>query len=157
MRRARPYPCNGPSTSRVFRTINARVPCRTFVSFFIWVSNRSMALHLWESNRTVPAAAFAYSCALVPAPTHVRFRVVALTSGLGMITYLARAGTCTLAPGIVHDLGLTTVQMGYVFTVFQLAYALFEIPTAWWADRQGTRLVVSRIVLWWSCLTAATG
>ena len=73
-----------------------------------------------------------------------------------MITYLDRACIATLAPGIVRDLGLTTVQMGYVFTVFQLAYALFEIPTAWWADRQGTRLVLSRIVLWWSFLTAAT-
>ena len=74
-----------------------------------------------------------------------------------MITYLDRACIATLAPGITKDLGLTTVQMGYVFTVFQLAYALFEIPTAWWADRRGTRAVLSRIVLWWSCLTAATG
>ena len=74
-----------------------------------------------------------------------------------MITYLDRACIATLAPGIMRDLGLTTVQMGYVFTVFQLAYALFEIPTAWWADRKGTRSVLSRIVLWWSCLTAATG
>jgi MFS family permease len=64
-----------------------------------------------------------------------------------MITYLDRACIGTLAPGIMRDLGLTTVQMGYVFTLFQLAYALFEIPTA--------RL--SRIVLWWSALTAATG
>jgi MFS transporter, ACS family, glucarate transporter len=93
----------------------------------------------------------------MPAPTHARYRVVALATGLGMITYLDRACIATLAPGIVRDLGLTTVQMGYVFTVFQLAYALFEIPTAWWADRKGTRLVLSRIVLWWSCLTAATG
>ena len=93
----------------------------------------------------------------MPAPTHARYRVVALATGLGMITYLDRACIATLAPGIGRDLGLTTVKMGYVFTVFQLAYALFEIPTAWWADRRGTRLVLSRIVLWWSCLTAATG
>jgi ACS family glucarate transporter-like MFS transporter len=90
-------------------------------------------------------------------PTRTRYRVVALATGLGMITYLDRACIATLAPGIVRDLGLTTVQMGYVFTVFQLAYALFEIPTARWADRKGTRAVLSRIVLWWSCLTAATG
>src|SRR6187431_1442119 len=89
--------------------------------------------------------------------THVRYRVVALATGLGMITYLDRACIATLAPGIIRDLGLTTVQMGYVFTVFQLAYALFEIPTARWADRKGTRSVLSRIVLWWSALTAATG
>jgi len=74
-----------------------------------------------------------------------------------MITHLDRACIATLAPGIIRDLGLTTVQMGYVFTVFQLAYALFEIPTAWWADRRGTRAVLSRIVIWWSFFTAATG
>jgi MFS transporter, ACS family, glucarate transporter len=88
--------------------------------------------------------------------TRVRYRVVALVTGLGMITYLDRACIATLAPGIVRDLGLSTIQMGYVFTAFQLAYALFEIPTAWWADRKGTRSVLSRIVLWWSALTAAT-
>src|SRR3954447_19782109 len=90
-------------------------------------------------------------------PTRARYRVVALVTGLGMITYLDRACIATLTPGIVRDLGLSTVQMGYVFTVFQLAYALFEIPTAWWADRRGTRSVLSRIVIWWSCFTAATG
>lgn len=74
-----------------------------------------------------------------------------------MVTYLDRACIASLAPGIMRDLGLTTVQMGYVFTAFQLAYALFEIPTASWADRTGTRSVLSRIVVWWSCLTAATG
>jgi MFS family permease len=89
--------------------------------------------------------------------THARYRVVALATALAMITHLDRACIATLAPGITRDLGLTTVQMGYVFTVFQLAYALFEIPTAWWADRRGTRSVLSRIVIWWSCLTAATG
>ena len=91
------------------------------------------------------------------APTHARYRVVALATGLAMITYLDRACIATLAPGIMRDLALTTVEMGYVFTAFQLAYALFEIPTAWWADRKGTRAVLSRIVLWWSALTAATG
>jgi ACS family glucarate transporter-like MFS transporter len=88
--------------------------------------------------------------------TRIRYRVVALVTGLGMITYLDRACIATLAPGITRDLGLSTIQMGYAFTVFQLAYALFEIPTAWWADRKGTRSVLSRIVLWWSALTAAT-
>src|SRR5258708_36757634 len=93
----------------------------------------------------------------MPAPTHARYRVVALATGLGMITSLDRACIGTLAPGITRDLGLTTGQMGYVFTLFQLAYALFAIPTAWWADPKGTRAVLSRIVLAWSCVTAAPG
>jgi len=87
----------------------------------------------------------------------VRYQVAALATALAIITHLDRACIATLAPRIMRDLSLTTVQMGYVFTAFQLAYALFEIPTARWADRMGTRLVLSRIVIWWSCLTAATG
>src|SRR6266481_2709935 len=35
MRRAIPYPCSGPRTSRVLRTINASVPWRTSVFCFI--------------------------------------------------------------------------------------------------------------------------
>jgi MFS family permease len=46
--------------------------------------------------------------------------------------------------------------MGVVFSAFALAYAAFEIPTASWADRSGTRLVLTRIVVWWSSFTLAT-
>ncbi len=90
------------------------------------------------------------------APTHARFRVVGLATALAMVTYLDRVSIGTLAPGIMRDLGLSIVEMGYVFTAFQFAYALFEIPTGRWADRKGTRSVLTRIVIWWSCLTAAT-
>jgi len=89
-------------------------------------------------------------------PTRARYRVVALATTLAMVTYLDRVAIGTLAPGIRRDLGLTAVQMGWIFTAFQLAYGLFEVPTGRWADRVGTRSVVARIVLWWSALTAAT-
>jgi MFS transporter, ACS family, glucarate transporter len=88
--------------------------------------------------------------------TRARYRVVALATALAMVTYLDRVAIGTLAPAIRRDLGLTAVQMGWVFTVFQLAYGLFEVPTGRWADRAGTRSVMARIVIWWSALTAAT-
>lgn len=75
---------------------------------------------------------------------------------LAMVTYLDRACIGALAPEITRDLGLTKQQMSSVFSAFALAYALFEIPTAWWADRMGTRRVLTRIVLWWSAFTMAT-
>lgn len=76
---------------------------------------------------------------------------------LAMVTYLDRACIGKMAPDIQADLGLTKDQMGYVFSAFSLSYALFEIPTAWWADRLGTRAVLTRIVCWWSVFTMATG
>ena len=47
--------------------------------------------------------------------------------------------------------------MGWAFSVFGWAYALFEIPGGWLADRIGPRRVLMRIVIWWSFFTAATG
>ena len=46
--------------------------------------------------------------------------------------------------------------MGWVFTSFILAYAIFEIPTARWADRTGAGAVLTRIVSWWSIFTLLT-
>ena len=55
------------------------------------------------------------------------------------------------------DLGLSDAQMGWVFSAFTLAYALFEVPTGWWGDRIGPRRVLTGVVLAWSFCTAATG
>lgn len=90
------------------------------------------------------------------AATHVRYRVVSLAVLLAMVTYLDRACIATLAPNIMQDLHLDKLQMSWVYSAFALAYALFEIPTAWWADRRGTRHVLTRIVVWWSAFTIAT-
>ncbi len=75
---------------------------------------------------------------------------------LAMVTYLDRACIATLAPNIMRDLQLSKEQMSWIYSAFALAYAGFEIPTAWWADRRGTRHVMTRIVVWWSAFTMAT-
>jgi ACS family glucarate transporter-like MFS transporter len=89
--------------------------------------------------------------------TRIRYRVVAFAMALAAITYLDRVCISMLAPDVMRDLHLTNIQMSYVFSAFTLAYAVFEIPTAWWADRVGSRNVLTRIVLWWSAFTMATG
>src|SRR5688500_13959983 len=96
------------------------------------------------------------STAPPPRPTRVRYGVVGLCLGLAMVTYLDRACIATLAPHIMRDLSLSKEQMSVAYSVFAMAYAIFEIPTAWWADRKGTRLVLTRIVLWWSAFTMLT-
>lgn len=88
--------------------------------------------------------------------THVRYRVVAFAVALAMITYLDRVCISMMAPSIMRDLGIGMPQMSYAFSAFTLSYGIFEIPTAWWADRSGTRTVLARIVTWWSCFTMAT-
>lgn len=90
-------------------------------------------------------------------PTRVRNKVVAFAVALAAVTYFDRVCISTVAPMIMQDLGLTRVQMSVVFSSFALAYALFEVPTAWWGQRVGTRRVLARIVVWWSAFTIITG
>jgi MFS transporter, ACS family, glucarate transporter len=88
--------------------------------------------------------------------TRTRYRVVAMAVVLAMVTYIDRVCISILAPDIMRDLSLSKWQMSFVFSTFALAYAAFEIPSAWWADRKGTRNVLTRIVVWWSSFTMAT-
>ncbi|MCW5981357.1 MAG: MFS transporter [Bryobacteraceae bacterium] len=73
------------------------------------------------------------------------------------ITYLDRVCISVAAPAMMTDLGLTNLQMSYVFSVFAAAYGLFEIPTGWLGDRWGQRKMLTRIVVCWSVFTALTG
>jgi MFS transporter, ACS family, glucarate transporter len=90
-------------------------------------------------------------------PTRVRYRVVAFAVALAAITYFDRVCISTMAPRIMEDLNLSRVQMSLVFSAFTLAYGAFEVPTAWWGQRVGTRRVLTRIVVWWSAFTMASG
>ena len=83
--------------------------------------------------------------------------MVAWTLVVAAIAYLDRVCISTAAPAIRADLGLSDTQMGLVFSAFTFAYALFEVPGGWFADRFGARVTLTRIVVWWSALTAATG
>ena len=76
---------------------------------------------------------------------------------LAAVTYLDRVCISVLAPNISRDLGLDKLQMSFVFSAFAVAYAGFEIVTAWWGERIGARRILTRIVAWWSCFTIATG
>ncbi len=89
--------------------------------------------------------------------SHARSKALAFAVILAIITYIDRVSISQAAPFITEDLGLTRVQMGWALSIFGFAYAIFEIPGGWLADRIGPRKVLMRIVLWWSFFTAATG
>ncbi len=87
----------------------------------------------------------------------VRYGVLALTLLLSGIVYLDRVAISTTSLAIKSDIGLDDARLGLVFSAYTLAYALFEIPSGWLADRFGSRLMLTRIVVVWSLMTAATG
>ena len=101
-----------------------------------------------SSEKTGPASAVR--------PSRVRYGVVGFCFALAMITYIDRACMGVLATPIREELGLSMQQMAYVFSAFTIAYALFEVPSAWWGEKIGARRVMARIVCWWSIFTGLT-
>jgi MFS family permease len=89
--------------------------------------------------------------------TRARYTLLHFTLALAIITYLDRVAISAAAPAIREELGLSLIQMGWVFSVFTFAYAAFEIPSGWLGDVIGPRKVLMRIVLWWSAFTILTG
>ena len=89
-------------------------------------------------------------------PSRTRYRASTFLFLLAGVTYLDRVCISTLAPEISRDLGLSKLQMSFVFSSFAVAYAAFEIVSAWWGEKIGARRVLTRIVVWWSAFTMAT-
>jgi MFS family permease len=94
-----------------------------------------------------------------PAPraTRARYAVLSFVFLAAFITYLDRVCISVAAPAMQAELGLSQLQFGWVFTVFYIAYGVFEVPTAWLGDRWGQRLMLVRIVGCWSLFTILTG
>lgn len=93
----------------------------------------------------------------IPArPSRVRYSVLGLLCLLAMITYLDRAMYGSAKADMMSAVGRPVEDFFWVLTAFQLAYALFEMPTGWLGDRFGPRMTLIRLVLWWSFFVAFT-
>src|SRR5262245_30976536 len=93
---------------------------------------------------------------LIPA-TRIRYGVLLFICTLALITYLDRICISRVQEEIQKDLLISPKEMGWVFSAFLLGYALFEVPGGWMGDIWGSRVVLMRIVIWWSAFTALTG
>jgi sugar phosphate permease len=89
-------------------------------------------------------------------PTRVRHVVLWLTVLAYMITYMDRVVISTTAPLIQKEFGFSVITMGWIFSVFQIGYAIFQIPGGWLGDKIGPRRALTGVVIWWSAFTALT-
>ena len=94
-----------------------------------------------------------------------RYSILILLCSLAMITYMDRAANGSAKAAIMTDLNADlpdgskykTEDFFIVLMAFQLAYALFEVPSGWLGDTQGPRKTLLRVVIWWSVFVALTG
>jgi sugar phosphate permease len=88
--------------------------------------------------------------------TNGRWYILLMISAMYLITYLDRVNISTAAPLISKEFGFDKITMGYIFSAFVWAYALFQVPGGWLSDRFGARRVLASVVGYWSIMTAVT-
>jgi ACS family glucarate transporter-like MFS transporter len=93
-----------------------------------------------------------------PIATHQRFWLVFLLFLHTVNTYMDRVCISAAKGSMQKDIsGLDDQMMGYVFGIFAIGYALFQIPAGWFSDRAGPRRALTIVVIIWSIFTALTG
>jgi len=90
-------------------------------------------------------------------PTRVRHLVIASAWLMSALLYLDRFCISVAQSFIQEDLGLTSGQVGWMLSAFFWTYALGQVPSGWFSDRFGSRIMLTSYVLLWSLFTGLTG
>ena len=89
--------------------------------------------------------------------TRLRYRAVAWLTLAAALAYLCRNAIGVAESTIRLDLGLTLEQSGWFMGSFFWTYAVFQVPSGWFAQRFGTRVVLTVFALAWSLATIGIG
>lgn len=85
--------------------------------------------------------------------THKRYFILGLIFVTVVINYLDRTNVSVAAKAIQDDLGISTIQMGLVFSAFAWTYTLFQIPGGILADFIKPRKLYPILLTLWSLAT----
>ncbi|MBU2946219.1 MFS transporter [Zobellia uliginosa] len=89
--------------------------------------------------------------------TRKRYNILAMVFITVVINYLDRSNISVAAFAMKEDIGLSNVQMGYVFSAFAWTYACLQIPGGIVADKLPTRILYSVMMALWSVATLIQG
>lgn len=87
--------------------------------------------------------------------THTRFLVLGLIFLITTINYADRASLSISGVPMSEELGINSVQLGYLFSAFGWSYALGQIPGGWLLDKFGSKKVYGFSIGLWSLVTLA--
>lgn len=90
-------------------------------------------------------------------PTVVRHLVIVATTLMAVLLYLDRFCVSFAGDYIREDLGLSQQDMAWFLSAFFWSYALGQVPSGWFSDRYGARIMLVVYILSWSLFTALVG
>lgn len=89
--------------------------------------------------------------------TKVRWAILAMLFAVTTINYADRATIAIAGPQLTKLLGLSPVQMGFVFSAFAWSYVLAQLPGGWLLDKFGSRITYFFSIFLWSSFTMLMG
>ena len=89
--------------------------------------------------------------------TNKRYHILFLIFITVVINYLDRSNISIAAFAIREELGLSTVQMGVIFSAFAWTYSILQIPGGILVDKLRARILYPIILILWSIATLIQG
>ncbi|GAA4933949.1 MFS transporter [Algibacter agarivorans] len=90
-------------------------------------------------------------------PTRKRYSILFLVFVTVVINYLDRSNISIAAFAMRDELGLSTVQMGIIFSAFAWTYSILQIPGGIMVDKVKARILYPVILVFWSIATLIQG
>lgn len=84
---------------------------------------------------------------MLRSPFRIRWLVFAILFAFAFTGYVQRTSVAIAAERMMPELGLTQVQVGWLFTAFLLFYAIFQVPGALIGQQWGARRTLTAIGL----------
>ena len=106
---------------------------------------------------TPPANATTAVSPLVRRASRVRYGILLVLCAMYFIAYVDRVNLSVAAPLARKELGLTSTQLGFVFSAFAYPYAAMQVLGGWLSDRFGPRRVLAALSVVWALGTILTG
>jgi MFS transporter, ACS family, glucarate transporter len=88
---------------------------------------------------------------------HLRYSIVAMLFAITIVNYADRATIAIAGPVLSKDLGLSPVQMVFIFSAFGWSYVIGQVPGGWLLDRFGSKAVYFASIFTWSLFTLLQG
>ncbi|MDB5652752.1 MAG: transporter [Tardiphaga sp.] len=89
--------------------------------------------------------------------SRVRWGILAMLFAVTVVNFADRGAISIAGPEISKALGLSPVQMGYIFSAFAWSYVLAQLPGGWLLDRFGSKPIVFVGLTTWSLFTMFQG
>lgn len=109
-----------------------------------------------EANKPDEAAFAKPRHGAYPHPAYAWF-VVGILVLASIVSYIDRQVVAIVADQMKADLGINDAQIGLLYGIFAVFYAIAGLPLAYLADRKSRKHIIAAGVFFWSMMTIACG